>query len=83
MKLTLKQKAVIIEIIAIITYDMRPFELKPEMKLTGDLHYDSLDSVELVVQLEQKFKIVIDMMIVENWETVDDVLETVDKLLYP
>lgn len=51
-----------------------------EQNLVADLALDSLDRVDLTVTLEQEFDIKIDDAALEGWQTVGDVVKTVETL---
>ena len=51
-----------------------------EQNLVVDLALDSLDRVDLTVTLEQEFDIKIDDAALEGWQTVGDVVKTVETL---
>jgi len=50
------------------------------MLLKENLGMDSLDIVELTMFLEEQFNIEIDDQVSKNWETIGDVIDTVDLL---
>lgn len=52
-------------------------EITPEKSLIKDLGADSLDSVELIMSIEQKFDISIPDDAAENIKTVGDIIEYV------
>ena len=52
-----------------------------DQNLVADLALDSLDRVDLTVTLEQEFDIKIDDAALEEWQTVGDVVKTVEKLV--
>ena len=51
-----------------------------EQNLVVDLALDSLDRVDLAVTLEREFDIKIDDAALEGWQTVGDVVKTVETL---
>ncbi len=51
-----------------------------DQNLVADLALDSLDRVDLTVTLEQEFDIKIDDAALEGWQTVGDVVKTVETL---
>lgn len=53
-------------------------EVKPESKFVEDLGADSLDVVELVMALEEKFDLEIPDDEAEKISTVDDVVKYID-----
>lgn len=56
-------------------------EIKPESNLVDDLEADSLDIVEMVMQLEDKFGLQIPESTAEDLKTVKDVVEYLEKRL--
>lgn len=56
-------------------------EICAESKLNDDLAFDSLDYVDLAVKLEEEFDIKIEDDAIDEWKTVQDVVDYVDKLL--
>jgi acyl carrier protein len=60
-----------------------PFTLQPDSKLTDDLGLDSIELVELVIDLENRFHIEIPDQRVDSLRTVQDVVQCVESLLLP
>ena len=56
-------------------------DVTTDTKLKGDLIMDSLDGVELVMALEEKFGVEIPNEDMENLETVGDIVTYIDKKL--
>jgi acyl carrier protein len=54
-------------------------DIKPESKFVDDLGADSLDLVELIMSLEDKFQIEISDTDAETIITVQDALDYIDK----
>ena len=52
-------------------------EITPEKNLINDLGADSLDSVELIMSIEQKFDISIPEDAAENIKTISDIISYV------
>ena len=52
-----------------------------EQNLVADLALDSLDRVDLTVTLKQEFNIDISDAALEEWQTVGDVVKTVEELV--
>lgn len=52
-----------------------------DQNLVADLALDSLDRVDLTVTLEREFDIKIDDAALEGWQTVGDVVKTVEALV--
>lgn len=69
-------KEVIVEIL-----DVPPEDIKDESKLVEDLEADSLDIVEMVMQLEDKFGLQIPESAFDDLKTVKDVVEYLEKRL--
>ena len=53
--------------------------IKPESKFTEDLGADSLDVVEMIMALEEKFEIEIPDSDAEKIQTVQDVVNYIEK----
>lgn len=68
-------KAVVVE-----QLNVNEGEVKPESKFIDDLGADSLDVVELVMALEEKFEIEIPDEDAEKISTVGDVVAYIEKL---
>ena len=56
-------------------------EIKPEANLADDLGADSLDIVEIVMEIEEEFGIEISYNNTENVKTVSDVINYIDDAL--
>lgn len=56
--------------------DMDVSEIKPETLLSEDLELDSLDTVELVMSIEEEFDISLDME--EGIKTISDIVEMIE-----
>ena len=67
-------KAVVVE-----QLNVNEGEVKPESKFVDDLGADSLDVVELVMALEEKFEIEIPDEEAEKIQTVGDVVVYIEK----
>lgn len=52
-------------------YDLE--EIRPESLLIDGLGFDSLDYIEMVLDIEDRLKIIIDDEVAESWKTVADV----------
>ena len=68
----------VIEIVA-DKNDMKVEEVLPESRLREDLGVDSLDQVEMVMEIENAFKIKFEDTEMEKIATVKDAVEMVDK----
>lgn len=56
-------------------------EVKPEASFANDLGADSLDTVELVMALEEEFEVEIPDEAAENIQTVGEAVNFIDKEL--
>lgn len=54
-------------------------EISPDKNLINDLGADSLDSVELIMAIEQKFEITIPEDAAENIKTIGDIINYIKK----
>lgn len=54
-------------------------EIKPDSKLVDDLKADSLDIVELVMELEEQYELEIPDEDMPGLQTVQDVIEYIEK----
>jgi acyl carrier protein len=59
--------------------NVSPEEVKPESKFVEDLGADSLDVVEMIMALEEKFEIEIPDSEAEKIQTVQDVVDYIEK----
>ena len=59
--------------------NVSPDEVKPESRFVEDLGADSLDVVEMIMALEEKFEIEIPDSEAENIKTVQDVVDYIEK----
>jgi len=59
--------------------DVDESEVKPEASFTEDLNADSLDLVELIMALEEKFGVKISDDDARNIKSVGDALEYIDE----
>ncbi len=67
-------KSVIVE-----QLDVDPSEVKPDASFTEDLNADSLDLVELIMALEEKFNVKISDDDARNIKTVGAALDYIDE----
>ena len=56
-------------------------QLTPEARLEEDLGADSLDKVEIIMTLDERFHVSVPDEIAERVSTVEDLFETLDDLL--
>jgi len=59
--------------------NVSPDEVKPESKFVEDLGADSLDVVEMIMALEEKFEIEIPDSEAEKIQTVQDVVNYIEQ----
>ena len=59
--------------------NVSPEEVKPESKFVEDLGADSLDVVEMIMALEEKFEIEIPDNEAEKIKTVQDAVDYIEK----
>ena len=55
-------------------------EITGETHLEKDLGADSLDSVEIIMEIEDRFDVVISVGAAEKIKTVDDLIRTIEKI---
>jgi acyl carrier protein len=70
-----------LERLQMIIIERIPFEgeeISPELNLHNDLELDSLDVVELTLEVEREFDIRISDKEMEEWKTVKDVLDSIE-----
>ena len=70
-----KVKAIIVDKLGV-----EESQVTPEASLTADLNADSLDTVELIMEFEKEFGISIPDEDTQNINTVNDVIEYIEKL---
>lgn len=69
------------EVKKVIDHNLNPHvELTEDTKLVADLQMDSLDDLEMIMALEERFDIQIDNDVIEKFLTVRDVLNCLEKL---
>lgn len=56
-------------------------EIREEDDLYNDLGFDSLDTVELMMDIEKELDIYVDEKYTDKWMTVKDVLDTIEFLM--
>ena len=54
--------------------------ITPESHVVNDLNFDSLDSVQIVLELEQEFDIEVSDDEIENIQTVQDIIDLLENL---
>ena len=70
-----KVKAIIVDKLGV-----EESQVTPEASFTADLNADSLDTVELIMEFEKEFGISIPDEDTQNINTVNDVIEYIEKL---
>ena len=71
---------IIIKLIASqYNWDMK--DVKPSSKLEEDLGFDSLDKLDLTMDIEKEFNIELPLECIDNLITVKDVIDTVHRTL--
>lgn len=63
------------------TFTSKGFVISPDMNLKGDIGFDSLDVIELVLILKSKFDISISDQESDNINSVQDIIFLVDEKL--
>jgi acyl carrier protein len=61
--------------------EVQPAQLTPEARLHEDLGADSLDDVQIFMEVEERFNLVIPDETAERVSTVGDLFETLENLL--
>lgn len=62
-------------------FELEPDQIKPESNLVEDLDLDSIDAVEMIVQLQKRTGKRIQPEQFQSVKTVNDVVEILQKLL--
>lgn len=62
-------------------FEIDPAEIKPESRLVEDLDLDSIDAVEMIVQLQKRTGKRIQPEQFQSVKTVNDVVDILQKLL--
>lgn len=62
-------------------FEIDPAEIKPESRLVEDLDLDSIDAVEMIVQLQKRTSKRIQPEQFQSVKTVNDVVDILQKLL--
>ena len=70
-----KVKAIIVDKLGV-----EESQVTPDASFTADLNADSLDTVELIMEFEKEFGISIPDEDTQNINTVNDVIEYIEKL---
>ncbi|MBI1262954.1 MAG: acyl carrier protein [Rhizobiales bacterium] len=75
-KLSLQLREIIAE--CITGCPVAPEEMTHEMTLVADLGCDSLDRIEMAMTLEEKFELRIDDEVIDQFESVGDIVTYID-----
>lgn len=76
-----KAKELVIEIIADkLGFDTPEIECNLEQSITNDLGADSLDTVEIIMEIEKRFDIKIEDEDIQNVVTVADLIKKVEQI---
>jgi acyl carrier protein len=77
----MKKMSVLDEIRALVSKNLGVDEaqVKAESNLVADLGADSLDAVELIMEIEDHFDISINEEDAQNLETVQDIIDYIEK----
>ena len=70
-----KVKAIIVDKLGV-----EESQVTPEASFTADLNADSLDTVELIMEFEKEFGVSIPEEYTQNINTVQDVIDYIEKL---
>jgi acyl carrier protein len=60
--------------------NLDPSTITPESLIGDDLGADSLDAVELIIALEERYELAIESEDAESLKTVGDIVELIDRL---
>jgi len=71
---------IIIKLIA-SQYNWDVNDVKPSSKLEEDLCFDSLDKLDLTIDIEKEFNIELPLECIDNFITVKDVIDTVHRTI--
>jgi len=61
---------------------MQVDDIQASQHLRGQLHADSLDFCDIALAIEERFCISIDTKDTDQWETVSDVITTVERKIH-
>ena len=62
-------------------FEIKPEQIKPEVKLFEDLDLDSIDAVDLIVRLQKIIKRKVNAEDFKQIRTLDDVVKVVERLV--
>ena len=70
-----------VEYIIVDAFEIDSALIKPEAELVADLDFDSLDAIELILQLEEQYDAKISAEKLKSSKTVQDVVDYLYELL--
>jgi acyl carrier protein len=70
-----------VEDVIVDTFEIERAIVKPEADLVADLDFDSLDAIELILQLEEQYDAKISAEKLKSSKTVQDVVDYLYELL--
>ncbi len=70
-----------VEDVIVDTFEIDRAIVKPEAELVADLDFDSLDAIELILQLEEQYDAKISAEKLKSSKTVQDVVDYLFELL--
>ena len=62
-------------------FELDPSQLKPEARIVDDLELDSLDAIDMLVYLEDKIKVKVDVEKFRTVKTLEDVYTIVHEVV--
>ena len=74
-EVTVKVKQVLSDVLLIDTIE----DIKPENYLVDDYGMDSLDAIDIMIQIEDEFGVDVDEGKIKNIKTVQDIIDCVNK----
>ncbi len=76
----MERNKLVTEVMKVLNENLNPQNLSEDTKLISDLQMNSLDTLEMVVALEDRFDINLDNDEIEKLVTVRDVVDYLEKL---
>ena len=62
-------------------FELDPSQLNPQAKIVDDLELDSLDAIDMLVYLEDKINVKVDVETFRTVTTLDDVYNVVENVI--